>query len=97
MKFSDFAKAGGRLFQNEYASGDWNAIDDRTGFRHKASELSRQWDGLYVLDPEERHPQDFLRVSPDKVRVPWTRPDNSTAPTDPVTVTQADIRSRGEA
>lgn len=97
MKFSDFAKSGGQVFQNEYVSGDWNAIDDRTGFRHKASELQRQWDGLRVKDPEERHPQDFLRVRPDKVRVPWSRPDNSDADAPLVVVSPTGIRSRGEA
>ena len=58
--------------------GDHNAIDDVTGLQHKASELSRQWDNLMVKDPEERHPQDFLRGKPDRIAVPWARPDSNT-------------------
>ncbi len=98
MKFSRFAKdQGGSIFSNRYVPGDWNAIDDRTGFRHKASELSRQWDGMRVIDPEERHPQDFLRVKPDRVRVPWARPDNTDPNASVTVVTASDVRSRDDA
>ena len=75
MKLSAFARRGKDGFRTRLVSGDWNVIDDITGLQHKASELTRQWDGLMVANPEERHPQDFLRAKPDKIRVPWTRPD----------------------
>lgn len=63
--------------RNYYKPGDWNAICDRCGFKFKASELKLEWTGLRVCekDFELRHPQDFLRAKPDKIVVPWTRPD----------------------
>lgn len=76
MKLRQFAR---NCFTTRYVSGDWNAIDDVSGLQHKASDLALQWDGLRVAadDVEERHPQDFLRSVPDKIRVPWTRPDST--------------------
>lgn len=40
------------------------------GFDYRASDFRRRWDGLMVCkeDWEPRHPQDFLRVSPDDMR-----------------------------
>ena len=63
--------------RNYYKPGDWNAICDRCGFKFKASQLKEDWQGLRVCaeDFEHRHPMDFLKVYPDKVNVPWTRPD----------------------
>jgi hypothetical protein len=63
--------------KNYYKPGDWNATCDRCGFKFKASELIEDWQGLRVCreDFETRHPMDFLKVYPDKVYVPWTRPD----------------------
>lgn len=57
--------------------GDWNAICDVCGFRCKASEMKKRWDGLMVCpqDYELRQPQDFLRVRGDQPAVPWTRPE----------------------
>lgn len=59
--------------------GDWNAICDICGFRFKASELTKDWQGLMVCkqDYEMRHPQDFLRVRPDNPAVPWSRPEGA--------------------
>jgi hypothetical protein len=73
-----------------YKPGDWNAICDRCGFKFKASELKRDWQGFMVCpeDFETRHPLDFLRAKREKIRVPWTRIDppttttGVTAPTD---------------
>ncbi len=48
---------------------DWNAICDRCGFRYRASELKRNWQGLRVCaeDFEPRNSQEFVRgVKPDK-------------------------------
>jgi len=78
MKLRKFARRGGDGQHTRYVPGDWNAIDDVSGLQVKASELTRQWDGLMTTDPEERHPQDFLRSVPDRIRVPWTRPDSNT-------------------
>lgn len=59
-----------------YKPSDWWAICDSCGKKYKASELKRRWDGVMVCpaDWEIRHPQDFLRSKPDKIAVPWARP-----------------------
>lgn len=56
--------------------GDWNAICDRCGFKFKASELRKTWQGFMVCrkDWEERQPQDFVKGVPDIQTPPWTRP-----------------------
>ena len=56
--------------------GDWNAICDVCGFKFKASQLKKRWDGFMVCDKdwERRHPQDFLKAKPDSPTPPWTRP-----------------------
>lgn len=60
-----------------WKSGDWNAICDSCGFKFKASELKKRWDGFMVCeqDFETRHPQDFIRPLPDQKSLPWTRPE----------------------
>lgn len=58
--------------------GNWNAICDVCGFKLKASQLKKRWDGLMVCveDFEVRHPSDYYRppIGPESV-VPWTRPE----------------------
>ncbi len=66
MKWSKFNR-------NYFRPGDWNAIDDVTGFKVKASETSLQWDGMRTKKALPRHPQDFLRALPERIRTPWTR------------------------
>lgn len=63
---------------NFYKSGDWNAVCDICGFRFKASKLKKNWKGQYVCeaDFELRHPQEFVRVRPEKISVPWARPES---------------------
>ena len=60
-----------------YKKGDWNAVCDVCGFRFKASQLRRRWDGLMTCkdDWEIRQPQDLLRSKQDHQAVPWTRPE----------------------
>ena len=62
-----FKKSGG----NYYESGGHNVIDDICGFKVKASETVRRWDGMIMRreDYEERHPQDFLRGSKERIGV----------------------------
>ena len=57
-------------------SGDFNALCDSCGFKFKASELRRRWDGFMVCsdDFEERHPQDLIRLRPERTALPWARP-----------------------
>lgn len=65
------------MTQNYLILGDWNADCDVCGFKFKASQLKKRWDGLMCCskDYELRHPQDFLRVREEKVSPPWTRPE----------------------
>ena len=60
-----------------YAKGDWNCICDRCGRELKASQLRKEWDNLMVCVEcwEPRQPQDFVRGVPDRIGVPWARPE----------------------
>lgn len=60
----------------DYIAGDWWAICDVCGQKHKAQSMKHRWDGFMVCvdDFEQRHPQDFLKAKIDKIVVPWTRP-----------------------
>ena len=62
-----------------YIRGDWNLIDDKTGFKIKASNSRLQWNNVRCADRyfEERHPQDFVRGVPDKQNVPFARPESA--------------------
>ena len=57
--------------------GKWNVVCDICGFEFKNTELQKDWRGLMVCkkDFEHRNPQDFLRVSPERIVPPWTRPE----------------------
>jgi hypothetical protein len=59
--------------KNELIDGDWNAIDDVTGFKVKASTITRQWDGMRTNHAVLRHPQDFIRAQAEQIRTPWAR------------------------
>ena len=69
--------------------GDWNAICDVCGFKRKASEMRKRWDGRMVCeeDFEYRQPQDFVRGVPDNQAVAWTRPDTA-----PVFLNPGDVK-----
>lgn len=77
--------------QNAYAHGDWNALCDVCGFKFKASDLKKRWDGFMVCsnDWETRHESDFFRASKEDQSVDWVKPD-SNADTATVTVTGKD-------
>jgi len=62
-----------------YKKGDYNLICDRTGFKIKASQAKKQWDGLLVKKSvwEARHPQDFIRSKPDHQSVPDPRTEGN--------------------
>jgi len=62
-----------------YKKGDYNVICDRSGYKVKATECRRTWDGLFVrkIDWEPRHPQDFVRGKKDNQRVPYARTENT--------------------
>lgn len=71
MKLTEFFSPRG----SDFKPGDWNVIDDLTGLKVKASTVSKQWDGIRTQRPTQRHPQDFLRGTPEKIRTPWARPE----------------------
>ena len=67
---------------NQYKHGTWNVACDRCGFKFKATQIRREWNGLRVCDGigktkcfEPRQPQDFVRGKRDRQTVPWTRPE----------------------
>lgn len=61
-----------------YKSGQWLAICDRCGFEFLAKDLKKDWQGLMVCshDYELRNPQDFIKVRPERIAPPWTRPES---------------------
>lgn len=61
----------------KFISGQWNAVCDRCGLEFKSGELKKDWQGLMVDEKcfEQRHPQDLLRVQPEKAIPLWTRPE----------------------
>jgi hypothetical protein len=58
---------------------DYNALCDVCGFKKKASELIKRWDGLMVCDEdwEPRNILDFYRTRNDAHQLPFTRPDDA--------------------
>ena len=59
--------------------GAWNSICDVCGFKYKAFQLRKRWDGLMVCkdDWEPRHPQDLIKIPKEDVSVPWSRPEQA--------------------
>ena len=68
-----------------YIRGDFWRICDVCGFKCRASETSKRWDGLMVCreDFEPRHPQDFVRGRLDRQNVPDPRPEPADVFIDP--------------
>lgn len=56
--------------------GSWNALCSMCGRKRKASELVKNWQGMYRCPEhnEARHPQDFVRAVPDVQTPPWVQP-----------------------
>lgn len=56
--------------------GDYNAACSMCGRKRKASQMVRNWQGLYRCPShnEARQPQDFVRATPDIMSVPWAQP-----------------------
>jgi len=59
-----------------YKPRDWNLVCDICGFKIKASQSRKRWDGFVVCeqDWEARHPMDFIKTPIDKISVPFSRP-----------------------
>lgn len=58
-----------------FAEGDWNIACSMCGRKRKASELVKNWQGMYRCPEhnDERHPQDFVRAAPDVQTVPYAQ------------------------
>lgn len=58
---------------------EYNALCDVCGFKFKASQLKKRWDGFMVCndDWEPRNILDFYRTRSDAHILPFTRPDDS--------------------
>lgn len=56
---------------DEFILGDSNAICDVCGWKYKQSQLRKRWDGAMVCnkDWEPRHPQDNIRIRPERNNV----------------------------
>lgn len=63
---------------NFYRHGDNNIIDDRSGFKIKASTGEFEWNGHFVGRDqwEKRQPLDLLRGFPDQQAAAVSRPGN---------------------
>lgn len=72
-------KTGGRGYKHlpdkQFRPFDSNTICDVTGFRVKFSEVSRRWDGFYVVAAawNPRQPQDFPVVPVKQHTYPHAR------------------------
>jgi hypothetical protein len=71
-----FAQGSGS--KDFFKMGDWNCICDECGFKFKASELRKRWDGMMVCkqDWEPRHPADQIRARQERQKPPCVRPES---------------------
>lgn len=62
-----------------YKKGDYNIIDDYTGFKRKRSQCQKTWDNNIVAKNifYVRHPQDFVVGVPDNQSVPESRSEGA--------------------
>lgn len=63
-----------------YADGDFNAVCSMCDRKRKASQMVRNWQGLYRCPEhnEIRQPQDFVRDVKDIMTTPWGQLPNDT-------------------
>lgn len=62
------------------ALGDWNVACSMCGRKRKASEMVKNWQGLYRCKEhnEPRQPQDFVKAVPDIQTPPFTQESGET-------------------
>lgn len=60
-----------------YQPGDWNIACSMCGRKRKASEVVRNWQGMWRCKEhnEPRQPQDFVRGVQDVQTVPFSQPE----------------------
>lgn len=63
--------------------GDWNVACSMCGRKRKASEMVKNWQGMWRCPEhnEPRHPQDFVRGVKDEQTVPFTQNESETEAT----------------
>lgn len=68
----------GGLGTTYFDPGNWNAVCAQCGRERKASELVRNWQGMYRCPEhnEVRHPQEYVRAVPDVTTPSWTQPES---------------------
>lgn len=59
-----------------YKPGTYNTVCYECGFKFKADELLKYWQGCFLCSCcwNPRQPQDFARAIPDVQTPPWTQP-----------------------
>lgn len=64
---------------DHYKHGDNNVICDICGFKYKASQVRKMWNGLYACpkDFNLRQPQDFVKAKHDDQRPAVSRPEQT--------------------
>jgi hypothetical protein len=74
-------------------ANDWNIICDASGFKIKASQSVRQWDGAIVdrRFVDRRNPQDFVKGVREDSSVPFARPEGPDIFVGPGDVTVDDL------
>jgi hypothetical protein len=84
------------MYRTFYKKGSWNRICDRTGFKVKAEDTVKEWQGLIVRkqSAELRNQQEFIRGIPDKQNAPEPRPDSDPVYLTTNEVTAASLNSR---
>lgn len=82
-----------------YRAANWNIICDVCGIKYKASDSKFRWDGLITCPKcfEHRHPQDYLKARPDKITVPYLRPQPTVADETFVTMWCDKVTQQGKA
>jgi len=78
---------------NYFKKGSNNIIGDRSGFKIKASDSRKEWNGFLVRREswEQRQPQDLLRGFPDKQAAQISRPGNPDVFLEPNSVKASDL------
>ena len=80
-----------------YVPGDHWRDCQVCGFRYRASQTFKRWDGLITcsFDWEPRHPQDFVRGRRDRQNVPDPRPEPVDTIIGPLTTTVSATAAAG--
>lgn len=75
--FAHFGSIPHLVRDRKFVGGSFYRISDKSGFKVRAEDTEKEWNGLWVrkvAEFEERQPQDFVRGVADDQRVPEPRP-----------------------